>query len=217
MQPNNPYTPEPSGIDYLNQIAAPAAPTGFDAKSKVIMIVAGIVCMIALVFIAFTTLSSSNNSPSPVALSAKLQVLQKLSTKYGPKLRTTALQDTNSALSAALITANQSMNSMLSASGVDQKTATKQIAQLAGTSEMEKTLDDAHLNSTLDETYRREIIFQLQDTLVMLERTRRATNSPSAKELLEKIIVDLQNLYKQFGGTIETDGQAVLLRYQLVA
>jgi hypothetical protein len=100
MQPNNPYTPEPSGIDYLNQIAAPAAPTGFDAKSKVIMIVAGIVCMIALVFIAFTTLSSSNNSPSPVALSAKLQVLQKLSTKYGPKLRTTALQDTNSALSA---------------------------------------------------------------------------------------------------------------------
>jgi hypothetical protein len=106
---------------------------------------------------------------------------------------------------------------MLSASGIDQKTAAKQIAQLTGTSEIEKTLDDAHLNSTLDETYRREIIFQLQDTLVMLERTRRATNSPSAKELLEKIIVDLQNLYKQFGGTIETDGQAVLLRYQLVA
>lgn len=217
MQPNNPYTPEPSGIDYLNQIAAPAAPTGFDAKSKVIMIVAGIICVVSLVFIGLTALSSSNSGPSPVALSARLQMLQKLSTKYGPKLRTTAMQDANSSFGASLITANKSMSSVLSASGVDTKKAAQQIAQLSDASDIEKKLDEAHLNSILDDVYAREITYQIQDTLVMMERLNRATRSTTTREFLDKTTTDFKTLYRQFDGTIETDGQAVLLRHQLVA
>lgn len=197
MQPNDPYNQQPSGIDYLNQIAAPPAQTGFDKKSKIIMIVAGAVAVVALAFIALTTLSQSNAGPSPVALSAKFQMLTKLSTKYGPKLRTSALQDTNSSLGALLTTTNQSISTPLHDYSIDMKKQASTVAQLSNTTEIEKTLDDAHLNATLDEAYSREMAYQLEDTLVTMRRLERATRVQSMKDFLETTIGDFENIQKQ--------------------
>ena len=147
MQPNepynnDPYANQPMGIDYLNQISAPAQTSVFDKKSKITMIVAGIVCLLALLFIGLTTFTSSNNGPSPVSLAAKLTALQTIANKYDDTLRTTAVRDTNSSLKAILITSNQSINTILANSGLNTKNTTAQIAQLANTSEIEKRLDD---------------------------------------------------------------------------
>ena len=53
MYPNDPYSqpPTPSGIDYLNQIAAPPEPAGFDKKTKIIIIIIALVGVLSLSFI----------------------------------------------------------------------------------------------------------------------------------------------------------------------
>lgn len=201
MQPNDPYNQQPVGIDYLNQIATPQPQAGFDKKSKIIMIIAGTVGILSLIFIALTALNQSNTGPSPVALSAKFQMLSKLSTKYGPKLRTSNFQDTNSSLGALLTTANQSINQPLQDYGIDMKKQANVIAQLSNTSEIEKTLDDAHLNATLDEAYSREMTYQIEDTLVMMRRIERTTRVQSMKDFLETTIVDFENIQKRLSDT----------------
>lgn len=196
MQPNDPFQ-QPSGIDYLNQISAPAAPTGFDKKSKIIMITAGIVGLLSLVAIMLTTLGQSNSGPSPVNLSAQLQVLTKLSTKYGPQLRTSGLQDANSSLGALLTTTNQAMNRSIADYGIDPKKTAGNIAILSDTTKIEAVLDDAYLNATLDDAYKREMLFQLESTLVMMRRIERSTGVQSMKELLSSSITDFENIKKQ--------------------
>lgn len=197
MQPNNPYEPQPTGIDYLNQIAPPAAPVVFDKKFKIIVIIASLVGLLSLVFIGLTALGQSNSGPSPVSLSAKLQMLTKLSTKYGPKLRTSSLQDTNSSLGALLITANQGISQPLRDYKVDMKKQAGVIAQLSNTVDIESTLDDAHLNATLDDAYSREMSFQLEETLVMMRRIERETRVQSMKDYLTTTIKDFENIQKQ--------------------
>ena len=221
MQPNEPnnndsYANQPTGIDYLNQISAPAQASGFDIKSKIIMIVAGIVCLLALLFIGLMTLTSSNNGSSPVSLAAKLTAMQTIANKYDDTLRTTAVRDTNSSLKAILITSNQSINTILANSGLNTKNTTAQIAQLANTSEIEKRLDDAALNSTLDETYAREVTYLLQDALVTMDRLNRSTKSQATRDFLDSSIPGFKNLHKQFGGTSEDVSQTSLLGHQLV-
>ena len=181
------------------------------------MIVAGVVCLLALLFIGLMTLTSSNNGSSPVSLAAKLTALQTIANKYDDKLRTTAVRDTNSSLKALLITSNQSINTILANSGRNTKNTTAQIAQLANTSEIEKRLDDAALNSTLDETYAREVIYLLQDALVTMDRLNRSTKSQATRDFLDSSIPGFKNLHKQFGGTSEDDSQTSLLGHQLVA
>ncbi|OYX41005.1 hypothetical protein B7Y94_05770 [Candidatus Saccharibacteria bacterium 32-49-12] len=180
MQPNNPYEPEPTGIDYLNQIATPAQPAVFDKKTKTILIIAGVVGLLSLGLIAITSINNSNSGPSPASLVARLQKLDRISTTFGDKLRSPALQEANSSLSAVLITANQS------------------IAALDPGTELEAELNDAYLNGYLDSAYAREMAYQLEETLVMMNRLRDSTKVVSMQEFLDKTISDFENLKKRF-------------------
>lgn len=198
MQPNNPFEQEPSGIDYLNHIATPSQPTGFDRKSKLILVIAGVIGVLSLGFIALTANMQSNSGPSPLTLVARLQKLDQLSSTYGDKLRTTALQDANSSLSAVLITANQAITEPLAAYEIDVKKQAKEITALDPVEEINQTLDDAHLNSMLDVVYAREMNFQLEETLVMMNRLSQTTRVESMKTFLDKTIADFENLQKRF-------------------
>lgn len=198
MQPNNPFEQEPSGIDYLNHIATPSQPTGFDRKSKLILVIAGVIGVLSLGFIALTANMQSNSGPSPLTLVARLQKLDQLSSTYGGKLRTTALQDANSSLSAVLITANQAITEPLAAYEIDVKKQAKEITALDPVEEINQTLDDAHLNSMLDVVYAREMNFQLEETLVMMNRLSQTTRVESMKVFLDKTIADFENLQKRF-------------------
>lgn len=201
MQPNDPFQPAPNGIDYLNQIATPAPAAGFDKKTKLILIIFGIIGIVSLAFIFFMMSAQKNTGPSPLTLAGRLQKLQTISTTYGKKLRTTSLQDTNSSLSAVLTTANQSISAPLAAYSIDATKQAKQIAALDPATTLTKTLDEAYLNSTLDATYAREMNFQLEDTIVMMKRLLRATTSKSMKDFLETTIPSLENLQKQIEST----------------
>ncbi len=198
MQPNNPYEPEPTGIDYLNQIATPAQPAVFDKKTKTILIIAGVVGLLSLGLIAITSINNSNSGPSPASLVARLQKLDRISTTFGDKLRSPALQEANSSLSAVLITANQSINTPLAAYSIDLRKQGKEIAALDPGTELEAELNDAYLNGYLDSAYAREMAYQLEETLVMMNRLRDSTKVVSMQEFLDKTISDFENLKKRF-------------------
>ena len=198
MQPNSPYQPEPTGIDYLNQIAPPPPSAGFDKKSKIILLLAGLIGLISLAMIATMAMNQSSAGPSPLALAARLQKLQAVSDNYGSRLRSIPLQDANSSLKTVLITANNSINEPLLAYSIDAKKQAKEIAALDPSTAIETKLDEAYLNSLLDVTYAREMTFQLEETLVMMERLERTTRIESMKQFLTKTIADFENLKKQF-------------------
>lgn len=198
MQPNNPFEPTPTGIDYLNHIAPPAAPSGFDKKSKIIVLLAGVLGLLSLGVIGFIAVSQSNSGPSPLHLVARLQKLDKLTEKYGEDLRATALQDANSTLSAVLITTNQAIAKPLADYGINLKEQAKLVATLDPSTELEATLDDANLNSILDNAYAREMDYLLEDTLVMMNRLQTATKLQSMYDFLEQAIADFENIKKRF-------------------
>ena len=120
MQPNNPFDPNPSGIDYLNQIAAPSPAQGFDKKSKIIILVMALVGILSLVFILVAAQNTAGN-PSPMKMIARIQKLKTVASDYTPKLRSNDLQDANSSLVAVLTTAEKSVETPAAAQNIDLK------------------------------------------------------------------------------------------------
>lgn len=196
MPPNNPFEQQPSGIDYLNQIAAPAPPAGFDKKTKIILVICGIIGILSLVMIA-SLAGRDSSGPSPLSLVARLQKLQTLTTKYTPKLKDSNLQAANSSLNAILTTANTSIATPLAAYGIDAEKQAKEITAMDPTTEIEKTLDDAYLNANLDSAYTLEMTLQIEETILMMQRLQRGTRVQSMKDFLTKTISDFENIKKQ--------------------
>lgn len=194
MEPNNPYQPIPSGIDYLNHIATPPTPAGPSKKSK--LIIGGIILagMLVLSVILIAATNSAQSEPAPMKIAARLHKIQTVSDKFSGRLRATALQDANSSLSAIMITANQSIKT----TGVDPGKQQKELATIEPSDDLVKRLDDAYLNSQLDATYAREMYFLIEDTMTMMDSAYRQTNSAELKTFLEKTHADFSNLKKRF-------------------
>ena len=204
MYPNNdPFNQQPSGIDYLNQIAAPPPAEGFDKKTKIILVIFGIIGILSLVFI-FTMLQNTSSSASPLQVAARVQKLATISQKYKDKLQDSRLQSTNSSLVSVMTTANTSMTGVLGNSGIDYNKQKKEIAQLDPSTQLETKFDDAALNAQLDVVYAHEMNVQITDTITMMQKLEKSTNSRSMKDYLAKTITDLENIQKQLGDIIKT-------------
>ena len=205
MYPNNdPFNQQPSGIDYLNQIAAPPPAEGFDKKTKIILVIFGIIGILSLIFI-FTMLQNTSSSASPLQVAARVQKLTTISQKYKDKLQDSRLQSTNSSLVSVMTTANTSIVEVLSNSGIDYNKQKKEIAQLDPSTQLETKFDDAALNAQLDVVYAHEMNVQITDTITMMQKLEKSTNSRSMKDYLAKTITDLENIQKQLGDFIKTD------------
>ena len=205
MYPNNdPFNQQPSGIDYLNQIAAPPPAEGFDKKTKIILVIFGIIGILSLIFI-FTMLQNTSSSASPLQVAARVQKLTTISQKYKDKLQDSRLQSTNSSLVSVMTTANTSIVEVLSNSGIDYNKQKKEIAQLDPSTKLETKFDDAALNAQLDVVYAHEMNVQITDTITMMQKLEKSTNSRSMKDYLAKTITYLDNIQKQLGDFIKTD------------
>lgn len=195
MQPDNPFDPRPTGIDYLNQIATPPPSQGFNKKTKLLLFALAIIGVLSLVFIF--TASQKSQGPSLVSLVARLQKLQTISTAYTPKLTSSKLQDAGSTLAAVLTTANKLIEAPAARQGLDIAKQQKAITALDPSTNLEKKLDDAYLNATLDEIYAFTIDSELADTLVMINRLKQTTRDKKTLEFFDKTVSDLSNVRKQ--------------------
>lgn len=193
---NNPYPDQPQGIDYLNQISTPPPKQGFEKKTKII--VAALLAF-GIVSIAVISLFAQNNSPktTPSQVAARIQKLLTVSQKYDKQIQSSKLQVASSSLVSILTTADAKISDPLQTVGIDYKKQKKDIGKLESSDELNQKLEDAFLNSQLDLTYAHEMNVQITDTIAMMQRLYKSTQSKSMKEYLNKTAGDLDNIQKQ--------------------
>ena len=194
MYPNDPYSqpPTPSGIDYLNQIAAPPEPTGFDKKTKIIIIIIALVGVLSLGFIWAASQSGSGPTISNAIMRvARLQTVTELQKK---RLKNSTVTDINSSLDAILTTAINKATPIAQSEKLDINKALKVPDFEVKLSEK---LDDAFLNDQLDAVYTREMAYQLELLSSELSSLSKKAKKSDVKEFLEKTQSDITSIKKR--------------------
>ena len=202
MNPSYP-DPTPSGIDYLNQIAPPPPPAGIDKKTKIIIFFMILLGITSLAIIGVGVSNSGKKDPTLVTIAGRLQKVHRVATKYNKKINSSSLRTANSSLIAITTTANKSAEVPLTNTGVDLKKNAKVIATMDPSVELEKKLDDAYLNAQFDEVYGREMLFLLQESIVLAKQIYSGTSSKSSKEFLQKTTTDLEGVAESFRIIVE--------------
>lgn len=196
MEPTN-YSPIPTGIEYLNQIAPPPPPP----RSNRAKVIAGIIGLAGLLIVSIILISASqagDKGPTPLKLAARLQMMKSVTDSVEKKLRTSEMQDLNSSLKSILLTANQEIATPLLAYEVDANKQSKEIAALDPSDELIAKLNDASLNTQLDDTYAREMYFLIEDTIIMMDQLYKQVKVDSMLEYIEDIYENLNNIKKRF-------------------
>ena len=194
MYPNDPYSqpPTPSGIDYLNQIAAPPEPAGFDKKTKIIIIIIALVCVLSLGFIWAASQSGSGPTISNAIMRvARLQTVTELQKK---RLKNSTVTDINSSLDAILTTAVNKATPIAQSEKLDINKALK-VPDFEV--KLNEKLDDAFLNDQLDAVYTREMAYQLELLSSELSSLSKKAKKSDVKEFLEKTQSDITSIKKR--------------------
>ena len=194
MYPNDPYSqpPTPSGIDYLNQIAAPPEPTGFDKKTKIIIIIIALVGVLSLGFIWAASQSGSGPTVSNAIMRvARLQTVTELQKK---RLKNSTVTDINSSLDAILTTAVNKATPIAQSEKLDINKALK-VPDFEV--KLNEKLDDAFLNDQLDAVYTREMAYQLELLSSELSSLSKKAKKSDVKEFLEKTQSDITSIKKR--------------------
>lgn len=185
-QPQVQQQPEYS-IEYLNEISgANAAQTG--GPSKLVMIIAGVVGLLAVILFAvmlFASGPSASDKATDVYL--RIQTLESLASESQDDLRNNDLRAINSGLALQLTNSLNDLQEPLGNAGVDTGKISKNSsgAETAYASAIQSDFDDAKLNVQLDNTYAREMSYQLETLRAMMQSTYDATSSASLKEALD--------------------------------
>ena len=194
MYPNDPYSqpPTPSGIDYLNQIAAPPEPTGFDKKTKLIIIIIALVGVLGLGLIWAASQSGSGPTISNAIMRiARLQTVTELQKK---RLKNSTVTDINSSLDAILTTAVNKATPIAQSEKLDINKALK-VPDFEA--KLSAKLDDAFLNDQLDAVYTREMTYQLELLNSELSSLSKRSKKSDVKEFLEKTQTDITSIKKR--------------------
>lgn len=194
MYPNDPYSqpPTPSGIDYLNQIAVPPEPAGFDKKTKIIIIIIALVGVLSLGFIWAASQSGSGPTVSNAIMRvARLQTVTELQKK---RLKNSTVTDINSSLDAILTTAVNKATPIAQSEKLDINKALK-VPDFEV--KLNEKLDDAFLNDQLDAVYTREMAYQLELLSSELSSLSKKAKKSDVKEFLEKTQSDITSIKKR--------------------
>ena len=194
MYPNDPYSqpPTPSGIDYLNQIAAPPEPAGFDKKTKIIIIIIALVGVLSLGFIWAASQSGSGPTISNAIMRvARLQTVTELQKK---RLKNSTVTDINISLDAILTTAVNKATPIAQSEKLDINKALK-VPDFEV--KLNEKLDDAFLNDQLDAVYTREMAYQLELLSSELSSLSKKAKKSDIKEFLEKTQSDITSIKKR--------------------
>ncbi|HTK39261.1 MAG TPA: hypothetical protein VL362_00165 [Patescibacteria group bacterium] len=183
-----PVQPQPEySVEYLNQLAGETAskPGG---PSKIVMLIAGVVGLLALVLFAFMVFAGGPSAADKASsIYVRLQTLQSLANDNQKQLRNNDLRAINSGLSLQLTNAATALEEPLANIGVNTKKLPKSLQTKEATykSNVQSQFDDAKLNVRLDSTYTREMTYQLESLHAMLQSAYKATSSKSLKDYLK--------------------------------
>lgn len=194
MYPDNNPTP----IDYLNQIAPQQQKPGLSKQSLLIVII-GIVSILALAvgMVLFIGGRSSGPTTAMQTLAIRMQAMQKVADSSQKNIKSNALRGTNSNLKILLTNANRDIVAPLAKNNIDIKKLDKTLVAKEKTDTLSADLEEARLNGVYDDTYAREMSFQLTTLAILMEDIHTQTKSASTKAFLEVTDKNLQPIKKQ--------------------
>ncbi|HET8884477.1 MAG TPA: hypothetical protein VFM68_03325 [Candidatus Saccharimonadales bacterium] len=190
-------------IDYLNQIAPQQKRPG--ASNKLLVVVAVVGVIMAFVVGLMMALGGSGPKEDMQRLAARMQSLQTISEESQENIKSSALRGINSNLNIFLSSAHHGIAEPLSNNGLDIAKIDKTIAAEENGAELKATLEDARLNAVYDNTYAREMSFQLATITALMEQIYETTDSASMQEFLVHTDENLQPIKKQLDEFNSTD------------
>lgn len=199
MQPNE-QTEQPNQhpIDYLDSISTVPKGTKKGPDDMVFFgaIVGGLI--IAIIVGAFLFLSAGSSKADLSTLSVRLANLQIVADESQKNAVSSRLRGTNTSLSLALANANRDIEPLLTESGIDPKKIDPKITAAESTDDLEESLEDARLNGIFDRIYARELAYELETVLILLEQLDASTKSKEQKEFLSTTYNNIQPLQENF-------------------
>jgi len=199
MQPQQPpeLSPTPLPSNYLDQIAPAQKVPIMNGKLVLGLIGGGIILLIILVLLVISS-SGGSKATSLERLSLRLQTLQEVSTSAHTNIKSSNLRTINSNLRTSLINANRDIATPLEAAKITPKKIDKTIITEENGDTLTAALEEGRLNVTFDRTYAKEMSYQLDRTVALMNSLYKTTKSKSLKTFLNGSTKDFESLQKQF-------------------
>lgn len=194
MQPDNQHP-----IDYLDSIATVPKGGKKSVNDKLFFGVLAAGLLVAVAVGAFAFFNTGTNTPDDFAsIGAKLQNLQSLADASQKNIVSSNLRGTNSNLSLTLANSNREIMAPLTTLGVDTKKVEALVASDEDVAEILERLEDARLNAVFDRTYAREMSYQLETLMALIDQAKRKTDNTSNQEFLSSTRESIAPLQEQF-------------------
>lgn len=194
----NPNENQLNPVDYLDQIA-PVAPKKrfFNLSGPVFMgaIAVGVVILICAVFITASTLSESKTTTK---LAARLVVVEKIAKSSTEKIKSSQLRAINSELKTFLTNTIRDIDPLLVRENTKIKELPKSLLNSNSDTELINRLEDARLNAIFDRTYTREMAYELNNIMNLMQNINKNTGSKSLKSFISDAYKNLSPIQNQF-------------------
>lgn len=192
----NPYT-----VEYLNKIA-PKKAAPFWTKGKILGASALVIALFFSIFIIATGNRGDDSAQAVIRAYYNISQLKDTTKAYQNKIKSSDLAAVNAGINVSLSSNEQDLREFMKTKKIDvprgdSKKNSQAIKQTdAIFTELNKNLDDAFLNATIDEVYSREMAYQLVRVKDLIVRRKKAAQS-SQKQMYEKIEKNLIESSKQ--------------------
>ena len=189
MDPNQPqpsFTP-----DYLNQIAV--QPTKkLPNRNLLIFAGLGIAVVVIILLSVIVSAFASHTTEYTQRLAARLSTTQTIATGAQANIKSSELRSLNSNLQLYLTNTIRDINAQLKNENIDPTSLDSKIVASESGTDMAGRLEDARLNAVYDSTYAREMSFQLESIMALIDQVKASTNQQSLKDFLNSAWSNLQ-------------------------
>lgn len=157
----------------------------------------GVATLVILAVALFSRPAQVSITDLSTALLARVKAANELSSQYYSKIRNSGLRSANANMQQALSGMTHDMTgystelvnkaAALAAKEAKEKpkVVTKINVKAEPTNDIIKRLDEAVLTATLDKAYQKEIIFIVDQTLLLMNRLDKQTTDPKLKEIIK--------------------------------
>lgn len=199
----NPQDQHDYPVDYLNSIAPTAQKKGFggfgfDRRTLFIISLLVGALLLAIVFIVVGSTIKNNRADTNERLYARLSATATIAKNAQKNLKDSKLRALNSNLNLYLTNTSRDIVEPLTVSGVNLSKIDKTITSEESGSAIVARLENARLNSEYDRTYAREMAYQLETIMALMNQIHSSNASTALKTYLEKTYNDLEAIQKDF-------------------
>jgi len=194
MYPNNEKPTNPA--DYLNQIASQGPKkANFFQKQPILLASIGLVILI----VSFIIIGNLSSGTGPLEqLAARLLATESTANDATAKLKSTQLRTINSNLKNFLTNTIRDITPIIADENIDIDKLDNKILSSESNADMLAVLEDARLNVTYDRTYAREMAYQLDNIIILMNQINKNTSNNTLKTFLSDRTINLEPIQKDF-------------------